>query len=115
MGRKKIPFQLIGDDKIRHVTFKKRRLGVLRKAMQLSRLTGAKVSLKIYWHEDESFIEYFGHTETDLNHITQHSPFVDEYALFLNQHYDFVEQVDDRSECPSTGEASDRLWWAQIR
>jgi len=26
-----------------------------------------------------------------------------------------VEQVDDRSECPSTGEASDRIWWAQIR
>ena len=45
----------------------------------------------------------------------QDSPFVDEYAEFYNHHYDFVEQIDDRSTCPSTGEASDRLWWAQIR
>ena len=58
MGRKKIPFELIRDEKVRHVTFKKRRLGVLRKAMQLSRLTGAKVCLKVFWEEDKSFIEY---------------------------------------------------------
>ena len=70
----------------------------------------------MYWEEDESFIEYFGHTEGELNNVfTQHSPFVDEYAKFFNHHYDFVEQVDDRSACPSTGEASDRIWWTKIQ
>ena len=33
MGRKKIEIELIKDDKIRHVTLKKRRMGLLRKAM----------------------------------------------------------------------------------
>ena len=52
MGRKKISIQYIDDDKIRHVTLKKRRLGLLKKAMQLSKLTGAKIQLKVYHAED---------------------------------------------------------------
>jgi hypothetical protein len=33
MGRKKIAMELVADEKIRHVTLKKRRLGLLKKAM----------------------------------------------------------------------------------
>ena len=33
MGRKKIQIEYIQDEKVRFVTFKKRRLGLLRKAM----------------------------------------------------------------------------------
>lgn len=66
MGRKKIEMKLIGDDKIRLVTFKKRRLGLLRKAIQLSKLTGAKLQIKVYWSEDESLVEYCSDYQSDL-------------------------------------------------
>ena len=52
MGRKKIQMEYIEDEKVRFVTLKKRRLGLLRKAMQLSELTGAKIELKVYQAED---------------------------------------------------------------
>lgn len=71
MGRKKIQIQYIPDDKIRHVTLKKRRLGLLRKAMQLSKLTGAKVQLKLFHAEDQSFVEYYSHTEDDFVAISK--------------------------------------------
>jgi hypothetical protein len=48
MGRKKIEMERIEDDRVRRVTFKKRRVGLLKKAMQLSKLTDARVELKIY-------------------------------------------------------------------
>ena len=59
MGRKKIEMKRVDNDKIRRVTFKKRRIGVLKKAMELSLLTGAAVMIKIYQKEDDSLIEYY--------------------------------------------------------
>ena len=59
MGRKKIEIEHITDERIRRVTFKKRRIGLLKKAIQLSKLTDAKVQLKVYNEKDESLIEYF--------------------------------------------------------
>lgn len=61
MGRKKIDIEHILDDRIRRVTFKKRRVGLLKKAMQLSKLTGAQVQLRVYNEADKSFVEYFSH------------------------------------------------------
>ena len=58
MGRNKIGIDLISDFRVRKVTFKKRKIGLLKKAMQLSKLTGAKVFLKIYFDEDKSLMEY---------------------------------------------------------
>jgi len=52
MGRKKIEIERISDDRIRRVTFKKRRIGLLKKAIQLSKLSDAKIVLKIYHNED---------------------------------------------------------------
>ena len=52
MGRKKINIELISDDRTNRVTFKKRRLGLLKKAMQLSLLTDAKMVIKIYNPQD---------------------------------------------------------------
>ena len=43
MGRKKIAMEQITNEKIKRVTFKKRRIGLLKKAIQLSKLTGAIV------------------------------------------------------------------------
>ena len=48
------------------VTFKKRRLGVLKKGMELSLLTNAIVMLKIFDEEDNSLIEYYSHNENDF-------------------------------------------------
>jgi hypothetical protein len=66
MGRKKIEIDRIEDDRVRFVTFKKRRVGLLKKAMQLSKLTGAKVILKVYLEEDDSMLEYFSHVENEF-------------------------------------------------
>ena len=66
MGRKKIEMDRIEDDRVRRVTFKKRRVGLLKKAMQLSKLTDAKIVLKIYHEEEESLLEYYSHSESDF-------------------------------------------------
>ena len=52
MGRKKIEIERISDERVCRVTFKKRRLGLLKKAIQLSKLTGAKVQMKVYHDKD---------------------------------------------------------------
>jgi hypothetical protein len=52
MGRKKIEIEKIQDERDRRVTFKKRRIGLLKKAIQLSKLTDAIVMLKVYNKED---------------------------------------------------------------
>jgi hypothetical protein len=66
MGRKKIEMDRIEDERTRRVTFKKRRIGLLKKAIQLSKLTDAKIMLKVYNEEDDSLIEYFSHSEEDF-------------------------------------------------
>jgi hypothetical protein len=45
MGRKKLDAVLIADDKSRNTTFKKRKLGLIKKAQQLTVLCGVPVSL----------------------------------------------------------------------
>ena len=90
MGRKKIEIRRIDDDRIRRVTFKKRRIGLLKKAIQLSKLTDAIVMLKVYHKEDDSLIEYYSHTEDDFNNITKTSGKIQEYSKFFNKHYSLV-------------------------
>ena len=48
MGRKKLQIENVDDERVRRVMFKKRRVGLLKKAMQLSKLTNAMVDLRIY-------------------------------------------------------------------
>ena len=58
MGRKSIPLTLIQDSRDRRICFIKRRIGAVKKLMQLSMLSGCKVDLKIYLEEDASLLEY---------------------------------------------------------
>ena len=58
MGRKAIDPDFIKDHYNRRITFKKRRTGLLKKAMQLSTLAGCDVSLSVFWKEDDSLLEY---------------------------------------------------------
>jgi len=66
MGRKKIEIKRIDDERIRRVTFKKRRIGLLKKAIQLSKLTDAVIELKVFHKEDQSLIEYFSTNEEEM-------------------------------------------------
>ena len=95
MGRKKITFDYIRDDKIRRVTLKKRRVGLLKKAIQLSKLTGAKVQLKVYYAKDKSLIEYYSHSEDDFANHHKRSSCVNEYSKFFDHHYDIVQKIDE--------------------
>lgn len=96
MGRKKIEIERIADERIRRVTFKKRRIGLLKKAMQLSKLTDAKVVLKVYHHEDESLIEYYSHSETDFDNLSKKCSNVYEYSKFFNKHYNIVARLEEK-------------------
>jgi hypothetical protein len=58
MGRKKEEIGKLTEVRERKVTFKKRRIGFIKKAIQLSELTGAIIQLKIFNEEDGSLIEY---------------------------------------------------------
>ena len=42
-GRRKIPIEFIEDKSRRHITFSKRKAGIMKKAYELSTLTGAQV------------------------------------------------------------------------
>lgn len=96
MGRKKIFIEEIMDDRVRRVTFKKRRIGLLKKAMQLSKLTNAKISLKVYNYEDSSLVEYYSGNCHELDKINRNSKLIDEYAIFTNDHYDMLEIVEEQ-------------------
>ena len=94
MGRNKIAFDLIQDDKIRRVCLKKRRIGLLKKAIQLSKLTGCDIQMKVFSSEDNSLIEYYSQTnsesEFDKNKPTQ----VSSYMKVYNKDYDNIESFE---------------------
>jgi hypothetical protein len=96
MGRKKIEMERIEDERTRRVTFKKRRIGLLKKAIQLSKLTDAKIMLKVYNQEDDSLIEYFSHSEEDFIGIHQNSQSIVEYSKFFNKHYNLVARLEEK-------------------
>jgi len=67
MGRKKIPIKAITDERNRHVTFNKRKSGLIKKAMELSILCNCQISLVIFNAENQLF-EY---CSTDPRFILQ--------------------------------------------
>ena len=58
MGRKVRESILIINDYDRRITHRKRRSVLVKKAMQLSLLTGCEISLSIFSDEDGSLMEY---------------------------------------------------------
>jgi hypothetical protein len=67
MGRKKIVIQPIKDERNRHVTFNKRKAGLIKKAMELSILCSCQIALIIFNAENQLF-EY---CSTDPRYILQ--------------------------------------------
>lgn len=96
MGRKKIAIQEIWNERIRRVTFKKRRIGLFKKAIELSKLTGAYVQVKVFYDQDNSLIEYFSHSEDNFAGIQRNCSEVTEYAKFFNEHYELVSQIEQK-------------------
>ena len=57
MGRKKIAMDKIADSKNRRLSFKKRRMSLLKKALLLAKLSGCSIYLKVFNHQDQSLLE----------------------------------------------------------
>jgi len=57
MGRKKITITPIKDDRVKHVTFNKRKSGLIKKAMELSILCNSQI-LIIMFDSDGALSEY---------------------------------------------------------
>ena len=82
--------EFIENSRSRRYTFKKRRIGVLKKCMELSVLSDCDVELKIYFKEDKSLLEY----RSSNNEIPNLSN-IDEYALFQNKDFDLCMQAEN--------------------
>ena len=54
----KVLKQTITDPYARRIAFKKRRMGLIKKAMALQSISGCQISLKIFSPDDSSLIEY---------------------------------------------------------
>ena len=74
-GRSKDTNQFIDDSKLRKLCYKKRRIGLVKKAMQLSLLTNCEIELKIYYKEDKSLVKYVSEEGQDLENKTNVSMF----------------------------------------
>lgn len=96
MGRKKIEFESIEDERIRRVTFKKRRIGLIKKAIQMSNLTNTLIYMKIYCPEDRSLVEYRCTPEMNLENIHESAAEVEDVSKIYNSHYDMITKFEQR-------------------
>jgi hypothetical protein len=91
MGRKKIDMVDIQDNRVRRVTFKKRRIGLLKKAIQLSKLTNAHIVLQVFNSEDNSYMLYESESHPKKTRIRE----ADEWVKFSDANHDLVEFIED--------------------
>ena len=84
MGRKKITITHLEETRIRRITFKKRRFGLLKKAMQLAALTDCHVELRVYNKEDSSLMDYFSSKRSINFNTDQDVSGLHEYVNFSN-------------------------------
>jgi hypothetical protein len=88
MGRNKIKIEKISNERIRQVTFYKRKRGLLKKAMELSLLCDVKVMLCIVDKNEKVLI--FS-SETDVRNFAQRYMTHPENARELYNHPDYKE------------------------
>ena len=81
----------IKDDRPKRITLKKRRIGLVKKAIQLSMLTGSLVQLKVYNEKDNSLVEFYTNSDRDFDGITKNS--VKEYVKFHSKHDNLISQI----------------------
>ena len=89
MNRKRNQIKLIENAKNRNQTYKKRRIGLLRKAMELSMLTGSLIEMKIYNPYDLHLIEYNSSNKDEFQNIKKGDKnVVKNYHQFYNKDMD---------------------------
>ena len=85
----------ITDNRANRITMKKRRIGLLKKAIQISNLTGTLVQLKIYNENDNSLVEFYSNSEHDFDGISKDSANIKQYAKFLSSHEDLIIKIHE--------------------
>ena len=96
MGRKKVSISYIEDEKERRTTLKKRRMGVLKKAMQLSILCGSVVQVKVFSPDDYSLLEYNSEQAHIAGHTDKLTDDVHEFVGLSNKNYPDLEELDTK-------------------
>jgi len=94
MGRKKLPVQLIEDATARRATFDKRRIGVVKKAAELSILCGTEVAVIIFGDENK----LFQYSSVPLENLfSRFHKFRGHYRHFSNAHIRDLEPTKTSS------------------
>ena len=83
--------EYIKDEKMRKLTFKKRRINWLKKAIQLSIVSDCEISLQVYWKEDGSLVEFYS---ADNAQPQRKQADVLSHAKFSKKNYDLCENID---------------------
>ena len=99
MGRKKIAMDKIEDYKNRRLSFKKRRMSLLKKALQLAKLSGCSIYLKVYNHQDQSLLELDTGLSTTENQVSIKEmncdeDFLEEYVNVNLENYNLIDQIE---------------------
>jgi len=71
MGRKKIRIEQIEDFRLRSVTLNKRKKGLIKKAMEISLLTGVNIMMTIFDKENGRIYQYFSDSIETFQEICQ--------------------------------------------
>ena len=90
MGRGIRSNELIKNNNERGLTFKKRRIGLVKKAMQLNLITQCEISLKIFYKEDGSLLEYNSAEQP----VSELEDTIKQHAKFVNKDFELLEQLE---------------------
>ena len=93
MVKGKIQAELIQDARVRLKCFKKRRMGILKKAMQLELITGCHVQIKIFNEQDESCLVY-GSDQKSLKERPVES--CEQYVKFTQNDYSYLCDIENQ-------------------
>lgn len=85
MGRNKIEIDFVENKRKRKYCFKKRRFAIIKKAIELSKLTGCHVEVRVSYDEDNSLVSY------NSNGPTAPSLTLDELVRKCDQYVKFDE------------------------
>ena len=93
MSRRKIQIENILDDRNRKVCFKKRRMSLLKKALQLAKLSNCLVYMKVFNPEDFSLLELntFDSNSVNFSSVSAESQEVHEYVKVNKENYLLIE------------------------
>ena len=83
MGRNKIDIDFVENKRKRKYCFKKRRFALVKKAIELSELTGCTVEVRVMCDEDNSLVTY------SSTGVAEDSPKLDELILLSDQYVCF--------------------------